>query len=247
MDKPVFSESTLLGDPARDTPQPSDRTAVSFGSTTGGVPGEPTTSPADPYATEPERWNAARELGRDLPATCCSRFGATGRVKAGGTDGQFAVAAVSGASRRAAHARARYANLQIPPFYTEKLFAPLPGTQTRGVGISEWESYRTDVAGKDILVTTDDSNFYRDRNGKLNGNTGDTDASGLNVTDATDSMIYGSESADEAPFQTVARHSSTSSPRTHPTTPPEMTTAPKTMTTATPICPIRVPIPRTRR
>ena len=96
-------------------------------------------------------------------------------------------------------------DLQIPPFYTEQLFTPLPGAQTRGVGISEWESYRTDVAGKDILVTTDDSNFYRDRNGKLNGNTGDTDASGLNVTDATDSVIYGTESADEAPWQTVAQ------------------------------------------
>ena len=81
----------------------------------------------------------------------------------------------------------------------------MPGAERAGVGISEWESYRTDVAGKDILVTTDDSNFYRDRNGKLNGNTGDTDASGLNVTDATDSVILGSESADEAPWQTVAQ------------------------------------------
>src|SRR6185437_9397652 len=70
------------------------------------------------------------------------------------------------------------------------------------VAFSEWESYRTDVAGRNIIVTTDDSNVFKDRNGKLNGNTGDTDASGLNVTDATDSVIRGTESADEAPYQT---------------------------------------------
>ena len=67
-----------------------------------------------------------------------------------------------------------------------------------------WESFRVDVAGAGITVTADDSNLFRDRDGKLNGNTGDTDASGLNVTDATDSVIFGSESADEAPYQTLA-------------------------------------------
>jgi hypothetical protein len=78
---------------------------------------------------------------------------------------------------------------------------PLPGAKSRGVAFSEWESYRTDAAGQNILVTTDDSNFFRDRDGKLNGNTGDTDASGLNVTDAADSVILGTESADQAPWQ----------------------------------------------
>src|SRR6185437_10018669 len=73
------------------------------------------------------------------------------------------------------------------------------------VAFSEWESYRTDVAGRNIIVTTDDSNLWKDRNGKLNGNTGDTDASGLNVTDAVDSVIRGTESADEAPWQTIAQ------------------------------------------
>ena len=68
-----------------------------------------------------------------------------------------------------------------PPFFGEALFTPLPGTQSRGIAFSEWESYRTDVAGRNILVTTDDSNVFVNRNGKLNGNTGDTDASGLNV------------------------------------------------------------------
>jgi hypothetical protein len=61
------------------------------------------------------------------------------------------------------------------------------------------------VAGRNIIVTTDDSNLFRDRNGKINGNTGDTDASGLNVTGATDSVILGTESADEAPYQTVGQ------------------------------------------
>jgi hypothetical protein len=92
--------------------------------------------------------------------------------------------------------------LQIPPFFGEDLLKPLPGTKTRGVAFSEWESYRTDVMGRNIIVTTDDSNFFQDRNGKLNGNTGDTDASGLNVVAATDSVIFGSESADQAPWQT---------------------------------------------
>ena len=68
----------------------------------------------------------------------------------------------------------------------------------------EWESYRLDVAGQDITVTADDSNVFRHRDGKLNGNTGDTDASGLNVVDARDSVILGTESADEAPWQTRA-------------------------------------------
>jgi hypothetical protein len=197
--------STVFGDPAPVTPQPNDRTAVSFGSNTDGVSGEPTTSSADPYATtsnsgtqrgnsdgtyRPRAAPASAQPARSRPAV------PTGSSPAP----QYPTpAADAGAPGLDTH------NLQIPPFYTEKLFAPLPGAQTRGVGISEWESYRTDVAGKDILVTTDDSNFYKDRNGKLNGNTGDTDASGLNVTDATDSTILGSESADEAPWQTVAQ------------------------------------------
>lgn len=90
--------------------------------------------------------------------------------------------------------------LVIPPFFGEALFTPLAGAPSRAVAFSEWESYRTDVAGENILVTTDDSNFFRDRNGQINGNTGDTDASGLNVVDASDSVIYGTESADFPPW-----------------------------------------------
>jgi hypothetical protein len=94
--------------------------------------------------------------------------------------------------------------LGIPPFLPADLFRPLPGAQSRGVSFSEWESSRLDIAGVDMTMAFDDSNIWRDRDGKLNGNTGDTDASGLNVTDAVDSVIRGSESADEAPYQTAA-------------------------------------------
>jgi hypothetical protein len=87
----------------------------------------------------------------------------------------------------------------------QNLFTPLPGAKSRGVSFSEWESYRTDLAGRNIIATTDDSNVFVNRIGKLNGNTGDTDASGLNITDATDSVIRGTESADEAPYQTIAQ------------------------------------------
>jgi hypothetical protein len=112
---------------------------------------------------------------------------------------------VTNPGARSAGAAGDGLSLQIPPFFGEDLFRPLPGTKTRGIAFSEWESYRTDVAGRNIIVTTDDSNFFQDRNGKLNGNTGDTDASGLNVTGATDSVILGTESADEAPYQTVGQ------------------------------------------
>jgi hypothetical protein len=113
-----------------------------------------------------------------------------------------APSAAPAAQRRAAPAG--QPRLQIPPFLATPIFTPLPGASSRGVSFMEWESYRLDVAGQDIMVTADDSNVFRDRDGKLNGNTGDTDASGLNVVDASDSVILGTESADEAPWQTRA-------------------------------------------
>lgn len=87
-----------------------------------------------------------------------------------------------------------------PGNYLAPILAPLPGAQTRAVAIAEWESYRTDIAGRNIVVATDDSNLFMNRDGKLNGNTGDTDASGLNVTDARNSIIRGTESADAPPW-----------------------------------------------
>jgi hypothetical protein len=126
-----------------------------------------------------------------------------------GTGRQLQAAAVTAAptAAPAPHRRAtpaRGPRVEIPPFLATPIFTPLPGAPSRGVSFMEWESYRLDVAGNNITVTADDSNVYRDRDGKLNGNTGDTDASGLNVVDAKDSVIFGSESADEAPYQTRA-------------------------------------------
>ena len=134
---------------------------------------------------------------------------------------------------------ARSADPPVPP---RKALHSFAGRGGPGVAFSEWESYRTDVAGKNIIATTDDSNVFVNRNGNLNGNTGDTDASGLNVTDATDSVILGTESADEAPYQTVA--AATRRPRSHR---PRDDAAATRTTTATPMLPTLAPTRRTRR
>ncbi len=91
--------------------------------------------------------------------------------------------------------------IQGPGIYIAPILAPLAGAQTRAVAFSEWESYRTEVVGRNILAATDDSNLFMYRDGKLNGNTGDTDASGLNVTDARNSVIRGTTSADFPPWE----------------------------------------------
>jgi hypothetical protein len=77
----------------------------------------------------------------------------------------------------------------------EQIFRPLPGAESRAVTFSGWESARADIAGTNVMVTTDDSNLAVDRDGRINGNTGDTDGAGLNVTDATESDIRGSDVA----------------------------------------------------
>ena len=62
-----------------------------------------------------------------------------------------------------------------------------PGNASAGraVGVAGWENHAIDVTGSDNLVTYDDSNLFMNRIGTLNGNTGDTDTSGLNVVDST--------------------------------------------------------------
>ena len=85
-----------------------------------------------------------------------------------------------------------------PPDIRDRIFTPVPGVSSRAVSISEWETSRSDVAGTNIIQTTDDSNVSVDRIGDMNGNTGDVDTSGLNVTDATESSIRGSETVTEA-------------------------------------------------
>jgi hypothetical protein len=164
----------------------------------------PATSPSPATAAAPPSPPAASTVpapGAPSPAAA----GSTASTGPGVGTTAGAPLTVTNSGAPSAGAAGDGLSLQIPPFFGEDLFRPLPGTKTRGIAFSEWESYRTDVAGRNIVVTTDDSNFFRDRNGKLNGNTGDTDASGLNVTGATDSVILGTESADEAPYQTVGQ------------------------------------------
>src|SRR4029450_2673934 len=94
--------------------------------------------------------------------------------------------------------------IQGPGSYIAPILAPLPGAQTRAVAFAEWESYRTEVVGRNILAATDDSNLFMYRDGKLNGNTGDTDASGLNVTDARSSVVRRGTSAAAPPCENQA-------------------------------------------
>jgi hypothetical protein len=85
--------------------------------------------------------------------------------------------------------------------------APTPGTKNRSgggrraVAIAGIENHSVDVGGDENVVTYDDSNVALDRNGRVNGNTGDTDTSGLNVVDDEGSAIRSGDSgnSDEAP------------------------------------------------
>ncbi len=78
-----------------------------------------------------------------------------------------------------------------------------PGNASAGraVGVAGWENHAIDVTGSDNLVTYDDSNLFMNRIGTLNGNTGDTDTSGLNVVDSTRSEVRSGDSgnSDESP------------------------------------------------
>jgi hypothetical protein len=60
---------------------------------------------------------------------------------------------------------------------------------SRAIGIAGYELHSIDLAGDDNLVTYDDSNLFFHRIGTMNGNTGDTDTSGLNVVDAERSVV----------------------------------------------------------
>jgi hypothetical protein len=72
---------------------------------------------------------------------------------------------------------------------------------SRSIGIAGWEDHSIEVGGDDNLVTYDDSNLFMHRIGTLNGNTGDTDTSGLNVVDAQRSVARSGPSgnSDESP------------------------------------------------
>jgi hypothetical protein len=70
---------------------------------------------------------------------------------------------------------------------------------TRGgssVAVSGFEDHSVSVVGDNQLVSYDDSNVFVNRNGKINANTGDTDSSGLNAVDVTDSRVRSGNSGD---------------------------------------------------
>jgi hypothetical protein len=64
------------------------------------------------------------------------------------------------------------------------------------VGIAGLEDHSLEVTGDDNVLAYDDSNVVKDRTGTVNGNTGDTDTSGLNVVDATRSVVRSGDSGD---------------------------------------------------
>ena len=68
----------------------------------------------------------------------------------------------------------------------------------RGVAISGYEDHSLDVTGLDHVVTYDDSNVFIARNGQINANTGDTDSAGLNVIDATGSVVQSGNQNEDA-------------------------------------------------
>ncbi len=68
----------------------------------------------------------------------------------------------------------------------------------RGVAISGYEDHSLDVAGRDHVVTYDDSNVFIARNGQINANTGDTDSAGLNVIDVTGSVVHSGNQNEDA-------------------------------------------------
>jgi hypothetical protein len=79
--------------------------------------------------------------------------------------------------------------------------ATAPMTADRATAIAGYEDHSIDVGGSDNVVTYDDSDVFLHRDGQLNGNTGDTDTSGLNVVDATGSTVLSGDSgnSDESP------------------------------------------------
>ncbi len=64
-----------------------------------------------------------------------------------------------------------------------------PGEAGRAISIAGYESHSLEVVGSDNVLTYDDSNVFMHRTGTFNGNTGDTDTSGLNVVDVAGSVV----------------------------------------------------------
>jgi hypothetical protein len=72
----------------------------------------------------------------------------------------------------------------------------MEGATGRGVALAGYEIHSIDVEGSDNLLTYDDSNLFFHRSGSLNGNTGDTATSGLNVVDSLRSLVRSGNSLD---------------------------------------------------
>jgi hypothetical protein len=75
---------------------------------------------------------------------------------------------------------------------------PSQSVSGRGMAISGYEDHSLDVTGLDHVVTYDDSNVFIARNGQINANTGDTDSAGLNVIDATGSVVQSGNQNEDA-------------------------------------------------
>ena len=75
---------------------------------------------------------------------------------------------------------------------------PARSVAGRGVAISGYEDHSLDVSGLGHVVTYDDSNVFIARNGQINANTGDTDSAGLNVIDATGSVVRSGNQNEDA-------------------------------------------------
>jgi hypothetical protein len=85
------------------------------------------------------------------------------------------------------------------------------GSGTRAIAIDGYQDRTIAVVGNDNLLTKEDSNIFYQRSGHLNGNTGDTDSSGLNVVDATGSLVRSGNSGtppDPAPVDQASAGSS---------------------------------------
>ncbi len=68
------------------------------------------------------------------------------------------------------------------------------GAAGRAVGIAGIQDHSLEVTGDDNVLAYDDSNVVKNRTGTVNGNTGDTDTSGLNVVDAARSVVRSGDS-----------------------------------------------------
>jgi hypothetical protein len=100
-----------------------------------------------------------------------------------------------------------------------------PPAARRAVGIAGYENRSLDVAGTDNTLTYDNSEVFLNRIGQLNGNTGDTYASGLNVVDAKLSTVHSGDSrsayqsADPPPLNAASSGSPSASGSAMPSTP----------------------------